>query len=449
MKLTAKREKLLVFVYALIYIVPVLVITWGMGFRMFSDYDATLPNLYFISEYVKKFLQLPWWNPYAGAGIPVIGDPASEVLNPLISLPVIFFGIDIGIRFIFIEAVTLTGFSMWLLLTRLKVKGWMRLWGACLYTSSGAMAARFAAGHIDQFFVYFASPLFIYSILSAKIKKWDLFLASVLLVMLFYSGTLYHIFYLAIFYIVVRGFYLILKESELKNEIYYVVSILFSFITLGFPKLFDFFRNTIPIMRKSISDASLGSLHLFLFPVQFMMPYGASFYDRPTVQRIFGYYYNWYEYFAFVSPLPFIFFTKWKLLLKKKEVQILFVLLAAGALYVSLGYFYSPFWWLYKMVPVLEVFRVPQRIYLSLTSVMVALIVIAGTYWYSLRKLKNITVIIMILSLAWTHIVSAKIIINETFEVKDSKLEQMVTKLRASDPGDYYAAVFVPKMQYL
>ncbi|HYK08744.1 MAG TPA: hypothetical protein VEW42_04580, partial [Candidatus Eisenbacteria bacterium] len=66
-------------------------------------------------------------------------------------------------------------------------------------------------------------------------------------------------------------------------------------------------------------------------------------------------------------------------------------------LYVASAYFYSPFHWIFVLWKI-HIFRVPQRIVIPLTSVVITLFVLCAHVW----KRKKTLYVICIASLVWT-----------------------------------------------
>jgi hypothetical protein len=78
----------------LIFLAPILVHIhyWGI-----YDWDSTAAVIAIGRDSILKYGQWPLWNPYAGGGIPLIGDPVIFPLSPLVPL-ILFFGPVIGIK---------------------------------------------------------------------------------------------------------------------------------------------------------------------------------------------------------------------------------------------------------------------------------------------------------------------------------------------------------------
>src|SRR3989304_7729008 len=125
-------------------------LTGSLSLRLDTDYDAILPIYRYIVEYFRAHGSLPQVMPYAGRGLAIAGDPLSLTLQPIFLLPVLIFGVDAGIRVVFLFALLQAALLMWVFLYSLGITGLLRLWGALLYAFSGAAAAAVAAGPIGS-----------------------------------------------------------------------------------------------------------------------------------------------------------------------------------------------------------------------------------------------------------------------------------------------------------
>jgi hypothetical protein len=441
-------EIILIFVTSLLFVLPVLYQTRNMSFRLFSDYDSMLPMYDFVASYIRDYHIIPSWNPFIGFGIPVIGDPLSGILNPFIIIPFIFWGTSLGTKFLFWEIVFLSGISMWWLIKSLSGSKWVRVWAGCLYAVSGGLIGKFGAGHVEQFFAYPLIPLiFVYS-LKKKLRLADVILLGFFMAGLYYSGSIYHLFYMLILVSAIRLYYLVILKNNFKYQIVTYVGIMITIFIVSFPKLFDYYYHVIPLMRRFITDPTRGSLSLPFFLLPFMMPFSVSFYGRPKLQNLIGIYYNWYEYYSFIAPFPILVVWKFKLLWRDERIKILSMVLAVGALFVACRYWYSPFYWIYKYVSIFQIFRTPQRMYLPISTVMIAFMAISVDL--VIKKLPDKIKFVTGLcgaSFLVTFIVTQYLFSIEAFEIKVNEAENVVLKLREYDRGRYYVASFLPRTQ--
>jgi len=445
-----RKELFLVFISALLFIVPVLWTVRNLHFRLDTDYDAHLPIYDYLVDQIRTHNTIPLINPYIATGMPVIGDPLSQALNPFFMVPLVLFGVDIGIGVVFVIVTIGAGFAMWILLTGLGIRGSPRLWGAILYEVSGALPARIAAGHVEKFFTFPLLPLFFWSILSTRVSISRIVVASLVVACLFYTGDVYSIWMVLLLFVVTRWQYLFQRKTSIVREGVAVLLLCGGSLLLSLPKLIPFLTMVRPIFSRFFPiNPFIGSIHFFLTPLAFILPFQSSFYDRPSLQRLFGFHYNWYEYFAFISPMAFLPLLSLRRSWKKPIVPTLLLLLVVGALYISLGYRYSPFYWLFTRIPVLHIFRVPQRMLLVLLPLVILLLAICAQTWRESMRSKWSRVPLFftfVISIFWTTVVSQHILV-KAFEPKRQREEALVHELRRQDGSNFSVATFVCCMQ--
>lgn len=366
------RNVFIIFFVSILYIGAVFLAVEGKTFRLDSDYDSNLPIISYVVDTIRNERRFPFWNPYVATGISVLGDPLSGVTYLPYFLPMLAFGVPDGWWVVIWLHAILAGLFMWLFLTRCHLVSsqgdtfqgnWLAVWGGLLYIAAGAFAARVAAGHIEKVLSYPWYPLFLLFLF----RRRSVALGAIMGIV-FLTGDVYGLFFMGIWYGVIgviRGI----------REIGVVIMV---FATVAGVKLVPFLREVAPVMsRYSSFEAARGSIPVWLSWLPFVMPWGVEFYDRPAFQRLFGFWYNWYEYYAFIG-LPVVFLIWLPRITKKREVKILLILLAVAIVYAARGFVYSPW---YGLAPLLEWFRVPQRMFVPLTSVVVALIVLSAARW--------------------------------------------------------------------
>ncbi len=433
-----KKELFFILLTAILFVVPVLYKARNLIFRLDSDYDSALPIFYYVVDSIRTGKGFPLWNPYIGTGISIPGDPLSMVLNPLLTVPMVIFGVDQGLRIILFLVVAMSGISMLFFLKRLEVKGLVLLWGALLYQTSGALPANIAAGHVEKFLSYPLTPLFFMSVLFAPMKRISILIAALILTLNIFSGDFYAVWFLSIFFLGIKAYYVITKQEQWIRGSLDIIIVYALFGVMASVRLIPYLFEVYPrIERFGLIDPFAGSIPIFLSPLPFIMPFRVAFYDRPSVQRLFGFYFNWYEYYAFISPLPFIFLLKIKALLKRNIIILLLFLLCMGALYAALRYSYSPFYWLFHFIPAVRMFRVPQRIFVPMTTLVIALLALCAQRWRG-----KMMIAICVLSLGWTFLAGQQTMLL-SFEWPRTQQASLVHALREKDKGNFFVASFI------
>ncbi|MBI3384612.1 hypothetical protein HY030_00255 [Candidatus Gottesmanbacteria bacterium] len=330
------------------------------------------------------------------------------------------------------------------------VKGWPRLFGAIIYEISGALIGRMAFGHNERFFSYGLQPLFLLLILTPKLNFWRILGASAILTMDFFSGDVYSLWYTSIFFVSLRLYYFIVYRQNLIKEILKTLVVYLLFLLLSLPRLIPFIVEAAPhLERFEPINPFIGSIHFLFVPLIFMIPFNISMSIRQLLFKTLGMGFNIYEYLAFISPLLFVFLFKLKKILTNHFARALLFILLVGFLYVASRFPYSPFYWLFKYFPALHLFRTPQRMMMSLTSLMVALLSLGAYFWWKETKNKFSKVLIiclMMLSIGWVFI-DSRVVMLQMFEPKREKEERLVARLRQEDAANYFVADFVCCLQ--
>lgn len=394
-----KIEITIFFFFSLLFVFPIFLHIKSTFPRLDSDYNAVLGIYEYIGNFVRVHHSIPSIVPFVGKGISVVGDPLNAIFDPFFSLPIIFFGINMGIRIaIFINA-WLSMITMLLFLKKLQVKQYLQYLGSIAYGTSGVFTASVAAGHItEKFLTYPLIPLFFMLSMQKKMTIRILVGIGMIFATTVYCGDLYALWFFGIFLIVIRSFFFFQEKINLKELIYICVPGALA-IVFASPKLFFFTHDVLPIMqRTNIVNPFLGSINAMFFPLQFLIPFQVNFYDRPFFQRIFGFYYNWYEYYAFIGILPIFFLKNIKLVFTNTYTKLFIISLFVGAFYVANNYWYSPFHYIFLFVKPIDVFRVPQRIAIPLTGAVIALICMCANTW----KNKSTVFALMSVTIFWT-----------------------------------------------
>lgn len=439
--MSARKEIFSLIVLGCIFVLPVFWITRHLDLRLDSDYDYVRSTYTFLVDSIRTHHSYPNVNPYIGTGIPVIGDPLLPIFYPPVLLFLLTFGVSWGIRFLFLFSVIFSGIAMWVFLRTLGIRGSVGMWGAMMYEISGGIAARFAAGHMEKIYSYPLFPLFFATTMSNKLSEVRVAGIAVVISTIFFTGDIYALWYIAIFYIIIRGYFVITKLTSILNEIHFGLYLSFLTLLITLPKTYPMVRDVLPVFSRYYDpDPYAGSIHWFLSFLPFTMPLKMTFYDRPSLQRWLGFYYNWYEYYVFICPIPFLLLLTIKKSLKNSQVRLLIVLIIVGFLFASTKYHYSPFYWLNQWLPFLHMFRVPQRIFLPLTSLVLGLLAFAATEWKAKKK-RYFLNIIFVSSFLWVFFTNQQTLFL-AFESPRTGDQQVVEKLRQTDPSDFFVANF-------
>jgi len=159
---------------------------------VFQALDWVLYNTIHIDH---KF---PLWNPYLRTGIPYVADPMLHAYNPLVSLPVLLFGVQAGFKLAVVLSFVMGALGMWWLGATLGMGREARLWVALMFAFAGQPAARFFQGQYLFIFGFAWIPWAVASLLRLvqDRRRRDAALAVFSLALIFFSGNAYYAFYM-------------------------------------------------------------------------------------------------------------------------------------------------------------------------------------------------------------------------------------------------------------
>ncbi len=108
---------------------------------------------------------LPLWNPYIMCGTPFYESFSAPVFYPLRGLPMVLFGAETAIRFLFPLHLILAGFFAWLFLKAAGVSQWGSWTGAMAYSTGAWANTLFYAGHGSKIICWAWLPLILWAVL--------------------------------------------------------------------------------------------------------------------------------------------------------------------------------------------------------------------------------------------------------------------------------------------
>ncbi len=132
-----------------------------------GDMSDTVSQGYPFFSYTESRLsqgELPLWNPYIFCGIPFYESFSSPVFYPLRGLPMILFGSEAAIRFLFPVHLVLAGLFAWLFLKSTGISRWGSLVGAFAYASGAWANTLFYAGHGSKIICWAWLPLLLWAV---------------------------------------------------------------------------------------------------------------------------------------------------------------------------------------------------------------------------------------------------------------------------------------------
>ena len=149
---------------------------------------------------VHSFHQFPQWNFYILGGTPYVADPMFHAFNPVVTLPVLFWGVLDGYKIALFLSFLLAALGTWWLAKTAGMGPAGRLWSACLFACTGQPAIRFLSGEYLFVFGFAWIPWSLASLINAIQTRRRVYVAmSVLsLALLFFSGNVYYAVYMLV-----------------------------------------------------------------------------------------------------------------------------------------------------------------------------------------------------------------------------------------------------------
>ncbi|MFQ5593800.1 MAG: YfhO family protein, partial [Anaerolineae bacterium] len=194
---TALLEWLLIFVVVLAFSAGFLDLGTqralpGNEAEVFQSLDWVLVNS------LSRWGQFPLWNPYLQTGLPFIADPMLHVFNPLVTVPVLLFGVLDGFKIALLLSFLAAGLGAWWLGAVLGMSRVCRLWIALMYALSGPAVARFSQGQYLFVLGFAWIPWSLAGLLAATKtrRKLHAVIAIFSLALLFFSGNVYFTYYM-------------------------------------------------------------------------------------------------------------------------------------------------------------------------------------------------------------------------------------------------------------
>lgn len=170
----------------------------GNETEVFQVLDWVLVHSVSGTEAFPWLLKIPLWNPYLHTGLPYIADPMQHAFNPLVTLPVLLFGVQNGFMLGVLLSFLVGAYGVWRIGVHLKLSPPVRLWLALMVTFAGQPTARFFQGQYLFVFGFAWIPWVVYSFfrLAEEPNRKRIAGAACSLALLFFSGNAYYAFFM-------------------------------------------------------------------------------------------------------------------------------------------------------------------------------------------------------------------------------------------------------------
>lgn len=189
-------------------LITIAVLTFCTGFLHFNQTDALPGNEsevfqsldWTLVNSLSHYGQFPLWNPYLETGLPFLGDPMAHVFNPLVTIPVLLYGVQTGFKLALFLSFLAAAFGMWRLGTALGIGHTSRVWIALLFAFAGQPVARFYQGQYLFVLGFAWIPWCIGSLylLYKTGRRFHVATSAIALALIFFSGNAYYAFYMLV-----------------------------------------------------------------------------------------------------------------------------------------------------------------------------------------------------------------------------------------------------------
>ena len=164
----------------------------GNETEMFMSLD------WIFSQSIRAFGEIPTWNPNYFTGLPMVGNPMFHSFNPLMTVPVLLFGLDDGFKIAVALSLIAGALGMWWLAAVTGMGPLSRVWLALLFAFAGQPVARFFQGEYLFVLGWAWIPWALASLIALNRTGRRLFAATtaISLGLMFFSGNGYYPFYM-------------------------------------------------------------------------------------------------------------------------------------------------------------------------------------------------------------------------------------------------------------
>jgi hypothetical protein len=362
----------------LISILVLLLVYWPITFLQYNfKWDMTdvfLPWRHHVSLSLQNF-ELPLWNAHQSGGYPIVSDPQSSALYPVVWLLTFIFGkYNIyAVHTEFLLTATIASIGFYKLCRFFSVSIPMALCGGLMYACSGIFIGN--GQHLSWLVssAYLPVTLYCFFSLSTTLRPKYLLLLSLALYMGLsggYPAFAFVLFYLLIIFFIhfaIRHY----KGNTLKK--YFSYSAAAAVLTLVFASalLFSFYTLKPLISRGDGVTLDVAMQNAFTLPsfLSFVVPLATGKHNEILGTDISMA--NGYIGLFFLLALPLFFMRSNKTALEKIILLLALVFLAA-----SVGEVLPVRKWLFQYVPLMDYFRFPSlfRIFVVLFLLLLACI---------------------------------------------------------------------------
>lgn len=335
--------------------------------------SATLPLLAEIG--LRRYGEIPLWNPYMLTGFPHAGDFVNHFWNPVATLPVWIWGGVEGMKVSVFLSFALAGIGQWLFAHVFGLRSIIRLWAALLFMVSGGLALLWRLGWYE---LLLGAVWFPWSFAAVwwSLRRRDrasLILAAFCIAMVISTGGGYYPLYLFVCLVILVGMAMLWarrpERAPMLRRAIAIMALSACLLAVMLLPLLDGYRytsrDTLPDLQQSLSQP----IPYALFNYVVSAP---EWFDHDVLSKGSGWswFYIGFLPLAALALLPLAYSkARWRRPALSTLVLLTAVLLAWQANR------YLPVRLVYGWFPFLYTFRFPNRLLVIATA---PLIVLAG-----------------------------------------------------------------------
>ncbi len=307
---------------------------------------------------------IPLWNHYNYCGYPFLANPQTQVFYPFSIIFYILNDFVLGYKIFIILHFLLAFIFMFMLLRSKKIKIVPAILGSIVWSFNGYIISRIEFLSVLATIVWLPLIIFLFDkIKTIKLKKIILF--SIIISIQFLAGHTQMWFYSMSFLL----FYAIYKCLEQKTNSYiltFIIAIILSSMISAVQLLptLEFFIHSIRAGEDiknfglKYEDSKLGSLSLKDL-INFIYPFNWKFYFQNTSSKWVLTITNYWWYTFYVGAISIVLFFIGIIKYKNLKEKIFYISLTCLIIFYALGDNFFFFKLLYKILPLIRVFRYP------------------------------------------------------------------------------------------
>ncbi len=409
-----------------------------------SDLDGNITQIIYIKDSLIKHHIFPQWNPYINQGIPVSADPLHSTFHPLVLPAFILFSPDAAVKLLYFISLFFGGVGLYVFLHRLKVFPVISILLSCTLVSCGYVASHLVAGHFEKVLSFGILPWFFLSLYESykKTRSNSELLTAISMSLILFSGDLYNALYAGILVFTVGT----IKRTNMT------IRILAYFLFLSSVKLLPLIelQNYIGKLKEPFAGSQnpISLLYYLFLPIK-------PLFGLLGVEKYLDTGFAWWEKIAFVGPLTLIgvtlFFARRTIF---SHMQSVFFL-TTGTVLIFLSMpaaSWNPYHWILNVVPSLQFFHVPSRVFGMLTVILLVICALGYQKWYAQRNafLRGTIIATLTMNLFFTFLFFLYIVQFRNMEIKHSETStQLISDIKRRDRRVFYIAQYLQEKPLL